>query len=273
MIKKPQTKICTKCNIEKRLDSFYKSEKGFGSVRAKCKACMGAYSEIYRNEHVKEISASKKAYYAAHFKPRKKQEKPGYKTCTICGVEKPFNKFSKSKGGRFGLRPSCKICNRICSKIYHTTHKKEDRTYRKAHKKERKAYGKANKLKFNVLKKQRRKADLSFNLNNNISGAIRKSLKGNKNGRHWEDIVGFTLKQLKRHLEKLFTEGMTWKRFLNGEIHIDHKTPVRVFNFTKPEHEDFKRCWSLKNLQPLWAKDNITKSNKIEHHFQPSLLI
>ncbi|GAG78004.1 unnamed protein product, partial [marine sediment metagenome] len=63
------------------------------------------------------------------------------------------------------------------------------------------------------------------------------------------------------------------ERFLAGEIHIDHKIPVSVFNFSKAEHMDFKKCWALKNLQPLWAIDNQTKNAKLKRPFQPSLQI
>lgn len=130
----------------------------------------------------------------------------------------------------------------------------------------------ANKEKINAKKKQRWKTDPNFALNHNISEVIRYSLKGNKNGNHWEKLVGYSLEQLKEHLEKQFKPGMTWENY--GPVwHVDHIIPISVFNFTKPEHEDFKKCWALKNLQPLWAKDNIIKSNKIDKHFQPSLLL
>ena len=111
-----------------------------------------------------------------------------------------------------------------------------------------------------------------YKLNQRIRGGIRKSIKRNKNGRHWEDLVGYTLEQLKKHLEKRFTKGMNWDKFFNGEIHIDHKIPISVFNFTEPDHEDFKRCWALKNLQPMWAEENWSKNDKLGKHFQPSLL-
>jgi len=29
-----------------------------------------------------------------------------------------------------------------------------------------------------------------------------------------------------------------------------------------PNSEDFKKCWALNNLQPLWAKDNLNKRDK-----------
>lgn len=143
--------------------------------------------------------------------------------------------------------------NKILSRI---------RAYQKTHKKERNAY-----------ERERRKIDSKFKLNGDISGLIRRSLKGNKNGNHWEDLVGYTLNDLKKHLEKRFTEGMSWDNHGLKGWAIDHKILIAAFNFTSPNHRDFKRCWALKNLQPMWAKDNQEKSNKLDKPFQPSLLI
>ena len=88
-------------------------------------------------------------------------------------------------------------------------------------------------------------------------------MRGNKNGHHWEDLVGFTLADLIRHLEALFIAGMTWDNY--GEWHIDHIIPISAFNFSSADDYDFKRCWALSNLQPLWKVDNIRKHNKVDH--------
>ena len=106
----------------------------------------------------------------------------------------------------------------------------------------------------------------------NISRAMHHSIKKSKAGRHWETLVNFTIDQLKMHLEKLFTSDMSWENY-GSYWHIDHKTPMAVFNFNKPEDIDFRLCWSLKNLQPLAAKENIKKGTKLEKPFQPSLLL
>lgn len=97
---------------------------------------------------------------------------------------------------------------------------------------------------------------------------IRQNLHNGKNGKHWEHLVNFTLEELMKHLQKQFKPGMTWENY--GKWHLDHRIPVSVFNFDSLSDIDFQRCWSLKNLQPLWAKDNIKKSNKIDKPFQPS---
>lgn len=83
--------------------------------------------------------------------------------------------------------------------------------------------------------------------------------KKNKNGYHWEDLVGYTVEELKQHLENQFKEGMNWDKFLKGEIHIDHIIPKSLFKYNDSEDREFKQCWALANLQPLWAEDNIKK--------------
>ena len=94
-----------------------------------------------------------------------------------------------------------------------------------------------------------------------------------KSGKHWEDIVGYTVEDLEKRLRKTMPKEYTWKDFKNGELHIDHIIPISAFNYTKSEHIDFKRCWALKNLRLLPAKENLIKHNKLIKSFQPSLKI
>jgi hypothetical protein len=115
--------------------------------------------------------------------------------------------------------------------------------------------------------------DLKYNINYRMAIAIGISLKGNKNGKHWEALVGYSMLDLKRHLQKTMPKGYTWQDYINGELHIDHIIPKNAFEFTKPEDINFKRCWALGNLRLLPAKENIRKSNKIIKPFQQLLKI
>lgn len=54
---------------------------------------------------------------------------------------------------------------------------------------------------------------------------------------------------------------MTWDKFLNGEIHIDHIYPCSSFDLTDPEQQ--KACFHWSNCQPLWVKDNLIKGDTI----------
>lgn len=100
-------------------------------------------------------------------------------------------------------------------------------------------------------------------ISHNISVLMYQSLKENKNGWHWEKLVDYTLKKLKEHLQSLFINGMSWEN--HGKWHIDHIKPISLFNHKKMKDfnsQEFKECWALKNLQPLWAIDNIKKRDK-----------
>jgi len=72
-------------------------------------------------------------------------------------------------------------------------------------------------------------------------------------------MLGYSSNDLKIHMELLFSDGMSWENW--GEWHIDHKTPVSKFDKKVP----VSTINSLDNLQPLWAFDNLSKSNKIEN--------
>ena len=112
----------------------------------------------------------------------------------------------------------------------------------------------------------KRKLNPKEKLKGIVSGRMRETLKikgSGKGNRKWEILVGYSCDELKLHIESQFTEGMNWECFLRGEIHIDHKIPLVVFNFTSPDDDSFKKAWSLKNLQPLWAFDNMSKGDKI----------
>ena len=105
------------------------------------------------------------------------------------------------------------------------------------------------------------KNDPKYKLNHSMSRNIGRSLTNGKGNVSWTKLVDYTLDDLKKHLKKLLLPDMTWNNY--GKWHIDHINPKSKFNFSKPEHPDFKKCWALKNLRPLWAKDNIAKHDKL----------
>ena len=91
---------------------------------------------------------------------------------------------------------------------------------------------------------------------------MNQSLRKKKQGKHWEDLAGYTLQDLLKHLEQGWTEGMDWTNYgdYNGKHsgwHIDHIRPVDSFNITSYDCEDFKKCWALQNLCPRWATTRI----------------
>jgi|694.fasta_scaffold98216_1 hypothetical protein len=138
---------------------------------------------------------------------------------------------------------------------------------KKEHRKEYlKQYREKNKEKIKEVKrtyqKEKRHTDPIYKLISNFRTAIYTVLKENKLDKYtnYFNMVGYTAEQLKSHLEVQFKEGMTWENY--GEWHVDHIKPISSFTFETCEDEEFKICWSLDNLQPMWGIENIKKGNK-----------
>ena len=111
--------------------------------------------------------------------------------------------------------------------------------------------------------RNRKANDPLYKLISNFRTAIYQVLKENnvEKNKHYFDILKYTPEDLIQHLEKQFTGNMTWENY--GEWHVDHKKPITSFNFQEMGDDEFMKCWSLDNLQPLWGEENIRKSNKI----------
>lgn len=81
-----------------------------------------------------------------------------------------------------------------------------------------------------------------------------------KKGKRTDQVLGFTADDLRAHLERQFVKGMGWHNM--GEWHIDHIVPVSSFTITSADDADFKACWALTNLRPMWADENRSKGDK-----------
>lgn len=108
---------------------------------------------------------------------------------------------------------------------------------------------------------RRATADARYHLNNRVRAGIWASIKGKKNGRKWQELVGYSTSDLMRHLERQFVQGMDWTNI--GEWHVDHRVPLASFTYSSPDDPEFRAAWALTNLQPLWAPDNLSKRDRI----------
>lgn len=95
-----------------------------------------------------------------------------------------------------------------------------------------------------------------------MSVLVGRTLKGNKRSLSWTKFVDYSPDQLIRHIESKFKPKMSWDNY--GEWHLDHIRPIASFDISSYDDDDFKQCWSLKNLQPLWASENMSKGAKWE---------
>ena len=102
-----------------------------------------------------------------------------------------------------------------------------------------------------------------------ISTIIRQKMQGKRKAGSAVKDLGCTLMELMDHLESKFQDGMNWENY--GEWHIDHIKPLSMFDLTN--EEDFKIAVHYTNLQPLWAIDNLKKSNKVSKEYGNELSI
>jgi hypothetical protein len=219
------------------------------------------------------------------------------KICNVCNIEKKILEFHRRKDSKDGLRNECKNCTRLRINNYRqknnnkvnqwnretyyrniTKHRETKKKYREINKEalkvKEKIYRDNNKEKINkyyydnrktLVKKAldriqtRRKNDIMFRIKLSLRARVYSFLKKNeitKKNRTFE-LVGCNPNELKEFLEKKFVDGMSWENY--GKWHIDHITPL---SSAKTEEEIYKLC-HYTNLQPLWATDNLRKSNKI----------
>ena len=109
--------------------------------------------------------------------------------------------------------------------------------------------------------KTKRILDVHFKLSGNLKSRINQAIQNNSKRGHTLELLGCSIEFLKKHIESQFKEGMNWDNWALNGWHIDHIYPCASFNFNKKSEQ--KICFHWSNLQPLWAKDNFEKSDKI----------
>ena len=192
------------------------------------------------------------------------------KVCTKCKEEKKLTEFDKDKDKKDGLTYRCKSCrkkyrqaNKEYFKEYYQANKEKVKEYRQANKERVKEYYQANKERINEItkkyKRNRIKTDPLFKMCCNLRTRTSQAFKSKywKKNNTTKDLLGCTFEVAKQHIERQFTKGMNWDNY--GEWHIDHIIPLAS---AKNEQEMCNLC-HYTNLQPLWAEDNLRKSDKI----------
>ena len=102
----------------------------------------------------------------------------------------------------------------------------------------------------NILKK------INNRMRSNMWSAMKR--QGYKKKSRTHEMLGCDFDFFKSYIEAQFKEGMTWDN--HGLWHFDHIIPVS----SAKSEEELIRLNHYSNFQPLWAEENLSKSNKIE---------
>ncbi len=201
--------------------------------------------------------------------------------CKICRVKKSIEwkennkQHVKENQDRWYKLNSMKIIQQ--AKEYNLNHKEEkeeyDRQYRESHKKEkqdrdREYYikNKERKLKYDkAYEKLKKETDINYRLARILRSRLNKAVHNNQKIGSAISDLGCSIEFLKQHLESKFyinaetNEMMTWENY--GEWHIDHIIPL--ISFKLENRDEFLKACHYTNLQPLWAKENLSKGAKV----------
>ncbi len=179
------------------------------------------------------------------------------KLCPACKTHKDAEHFYRDKTKPTGLSSFCKPCQKTCSSKNYFKKHEEGKEARRRYSKNLSKAARRNYL----LAKRRRYRD---NPATHLAVCLRSRLQGvwirKEKGLASQQLLGCTYQQLVGHLEAQFKPGMTWENKGKDGWHIDHIRPLASFDLTDPEQ--LHRACHYTNLQPLWARDNLSKGAK-----------
>lgn len=181
------------------------------------------------------------------------------KVCSKCKVEKDESEFGKDENGANLLKSYCRICKRTYDAAYRKQHKSacNQRSLN---------YYQENKARCQIKQTQYRNSryhhDPLFKLQCSLRSRTRHAFAGVQKSAVTLNLLGCTLEFFKEYLESKFQPGMTWDNYGKNGWHLDHIKPCAAFDLSDPEQQ--RQCSHWSNQQPLWAADNIRKSDKWE---------
>jgi hypothetical protein len=228
-----------------------------------------AYQKAHYQANKDKIAEQKKGYYQANKEKIAERKKARYQANK--------DKIAEQKKGYYQANKE-KIAERKKARYQANKEKilERQKAYCEANKEKiaerKKARYQANKEKIIERKKayisQRRKSDPLFKLTCIYRNSCYRAFKsiGQKKNNPSLKLLGLeTWQELTKHLESKFYdhpktgEKMTFDNHGIHGWHIDHIIPL---DSAKTEEDIIKLC-HYTNLQPLWAEENLSKSNKI----------
>lgn len=219
---------CGSCKIYLSIENFGKSSSTWDGLRPTCKECL--HEQVVTNKE--KITEYNKIYWQRTMDKQKEKSKQ-WREENKEKVKENMKKWLEN------------------NREYKA---QKDREYRETHKEQyNENMKKWRTEQYQKMKEENGPEFIKYKLKTNISRRIREIL-GQQKSERCMDYVGCSLDQLKMHIESTFSDGMSWDNY--GEWHIDHIIPCAAFGI-----DEMKACWYYKNLQALWAKDNIIKKD------------
>ncbi len=251
-----QVKTCFHCQDIKPKSDFHRNKNAKDGFVSVCKTCAKAARE----------AGPKLEYSCKRCGANCKKDKPGGRSsyCGVCATEvRRERDRARRPGTKVGFSRICERCAAtfvyrggkqvVCPDCVKFVNAERGKEWARKNRDRRLAQAKA----YNDKKRGTPRGHLEWS----VRAAVKRSIsKETKSGRKTFDLLGYTVDELKSHLERQFQPGMSWENY--GEWHIDHRVPLSSFKYDSPDCPEFKLAWAITNLQPLWWRDNLSKGAK-----------
>jgi hypothetical protein len=191
------------------------------------------------------------------------------KQCNRCQKDKPLSDYHKNKKCKDGLTTYCKCCSKEYRRLRYINNREEElninKKWAEKNKEKRSQDAKKryqqNKERLNAIDRQKTKEDPIYKIKKNLRRRILHAIKDNYKSDKTMNLIGCSIEEFMKYIETKFQVGMTWENHGVNGWHIDHIVPCSSFDLREDKQQ--KQCFHYTNLQPLWAKDNWSKGDKI----------
>lgn len=252
-----QAKACTKCGELKPLEQYSVQKTVRDGRRSRCKKCEAeialaryhANREQYLNNQRKRYAADPEKFRALALKwhadntIRANKRSAKWKAdnpAAVAAYNKEYyaeNRQESKDRFRSWVQDNA-LRRKEYMRLWHVENPEKNRSYSK-----------------------RRLENIRVRIENAVRCRIWATIiRGSKNGRRSLSLLGYSAEDLRAHIQRQFSQGMTWDNY--GEWHIDHVIPLSSFNYQTPDDPEFKAAWAMTNLRPLWKIDNLRKGAK-----------
>lgn len=225
-------KTCSKCGATKLLAEFYRKKDGLNGRAAICIACDKANGAAYYRANTASVAARGRRW--------SRQNSERHRSLQAAWYE---NNRDHVNAASIAWRAENRERTREAARLRYQANSEKERARARA-----------------------ARATPEGSINDRVRRMVNLSIqRGGKCGKSTFDALGYSLEDLLSHLETKFLAGMTWE---NRHLwHIDHIKPLAAFSFATVNDPEFGEAWSLSNLRPLWAADNLAKGAK----WQPAI--
>lgn len=271
-------KTCTKCGEIKSLGEFSDRENSKDGKRAQCKPCLSSIRRKWRENNREKENTAKRKRYKKNWEQAREYSRKWHESRREQEVARKRRWYREnadrakeySQKWRENNPESVKASYRqwyAASReqaIASSTRWRDENVERA--RATQKAWAEGNRDRVREKNRQwyhANKHDPEFRSARAARGMLGKFLfrtRQEKSGRTHE-VLGYSAEQLREHLERQFTKGMTWDNY--GEWHIDHIVPVAEHIRNGEADPAVVNC--LTNLRPMWAEENMRKSDKRTH--------